>query len=402
MKLNFVYYILIALLFGTEFISNFGAVDKIGPQWFYLSLANLIILFYYLKYESKLDLKDLFLSKTFICYIMFLIFCLISIFFSINKFESINYFSRIVLVFITFVNFYILLGGINKKNIVYIITFLFIVEGLAVFLQFLDLYEFGKIFGRNAKLIGVSANINIAGFSIALTLPFALNLLYKLKGLKKFILSIFVIISVFSAFMTGSRGATLSITIIFISFFIYLIIFENGVINKLKEGFLILIPFIITIFVTEILFDTMRYSYRMNQIVERGSNSRLKYYSDAFDSVKQNPITGVGIGNWKINSIDKGKRHIEGYIVPYHAHNDYIQILAETGVFGLISYVFIFIFSILNHLKIFFNNKSPLVLSCFLFLFIYLIDSNLNFPIARPIMQIKLALILAFLVRNEK
>ena len=60
--------------------------------------------------------------------------------------------------------------------------------------------------GRNAKLIGVSANINIAGFSIALTLPFALNLLYKLKGLKKFILSIFVIISVFSAFMTGSRG----------------------------------------------------------------------------------------------------------------------------------------------------------------------------------------------------
>ena len=116
---------------------------------------------------------------------------------------------------------------------------------------------------------------------------------------------------------------------------------------------MILIPFIITIFVTEILFDTMRYSYRMNQIVERGSNSRLKYYSDAFDSVKQNPITGVGIGNWKINSIDKGKRHIEGYIVPYHAHNDYIQILAETGVFGLISYVFIFIFSILNHLKIF-------------------------------------------------
>lgn len=402
MKLKFVYYILIALLFGTEFISNFGAVDKIGPQWFYLSLANLIILFYYLKYESKLDLKDLFLSKTFICYIMFLIFCLISIFFSINKFESFNYFSRIILVFITFVNFYILLGGINKKNIVHIFTFLFILEGLAVFLQFLDLYEFGKIFGRNAKLIGVSANINIAGFSIALTLPFALNLLYKLKGLKKFILSIFVIISVFSAFMTGSRGATLSITIIFISFFIYLIIFENGVLNKLKEGFLILIPFIITIFVTEILFDTMRYSYRMNQIVERGSNSRLKYYSDAFDSVKENPITGIGIGNWKINSIDKGKRHIEGYIVPYHAHNDYIQILAETGVFGLISYILIFIFSTFNHFKKFFTKKSPLVLSCFLFLFIYLIDSNLNFPIARPIMQIKLAFILAFLVRNEK
>lgn len=401
-KINFICFFFIGLLFCTEFISNFGAVDKIGPQWFYLSLANLTIFFYYLRYKFKLNLNDLLYSKTFICYLIFLFFCTISIFFSQNKFESVNYFSRIILVFVTFINFYILLEKINKKNIVYIITFLFVFEGLAVFLQFLDLYEFGKIFGRNAKLIGFSANINIAGFSIALTLPFALSLFCQLNGLKKFILSTFIIISVFSAFMTGSRGATLSITIIFVSFFIYSVIFEKGFKNKLKEGFFILTPFIVTIFVTEILFDTMRYSYRMNQIVERGSNSRLKYYNDAFDSVKENPLTGIGIGNWKINSIDKGKRHIEGYIVPYHAHNDYIQILTETGIFGLISYIFIFIFSITNHLKKFFIHKSPLILSCFLFLFVYLIDSNLNFPIARPIMQIKLAFILAFLVRNEK
>ena len=43
-------------------------------------------------------------------------------------------------------------------------------RGLTIFNQFTDLFEFGKDFGRNSKLIGVASNINIAGFSIALLL----------------------------------------------------------------------------------------------------------------------------------------------------------------------------------------------------------------------------------------
>ena len=128
-----------------------------------------------------------------------------------------------------------------------------------------------------------------------------------------------------------------------------------------------LVPFIFSIIITELLFDSMRYSYRMNQIVERGSNSRLKYYQDAFESIKERPFFGVGIGNWKINSIDKGKRHIEGYIVPYHAHNDYIQILAETGIFGLISYLMIFMFALFKPFSFFFKTYSHLICCCFLF-----------------------------------
>ena len=146
----------------------------------------------------------------------------------------------------------------------------------------------------------------------------------------------------------------------------------------------------------------MRYSYRMNQIVERGSNSRLKYYEDTFESFKENPIIGIGIGNWKLNSIEKGKRHIEGYIVPYHAHNDFLQILAETGILGFVSYISIFLFSFIGLFKLKKLLNTPFLFSCLLFLGVYLLDSNLNFPIARPIMQIKWALILAILVRNEK
>ena len=58
--------------------------------------------------------------------------------------------------------------------------------------------------------------------------------------------------------------ATLSITIILFLFYLFNN-FENGVINKLKKVFDLIFYYN---FRNRNLFDTMRYSYRMNQIVE--------------------------------------------------------------------------------------------------------------------------------------
>ena len=48
-------------------------------------------------------------------------------------------------------------------------------------------------------------------------------------------------------------------------------------------------------------------------------NQRLRYYEDVLTHVTKNPVLGVGIGNWKLSSIDYDKTST-GYIVPYHAH----------------------------------------------------------------------------------
>ena len=45
-------------------------------------------------------------------------------------------------------------------------------------------------------------------------------------------------------------------------------------------------------------------------------------------------IFGTGLGNWKLTSIHYDKDAINGYIVPYHAHSDFIQLGAELGIFG--------------------------------------------------------------------
>ena len=131
-------------------------------------------------------------------------------------------------------------------------------------------------------------------------------------------------------------------------------------------------------------------------------NQRLRYYEDVLIHISSNPIFGVGIGNWKLTSIDYDKADITGYIVPYHAHSDFIQLGAELGIIGFLLYLLIFLlgayFAFILLFKTNFNREKK----WFIFLLItslgvYFIDANLNFPIARPQVLAPWALTMALL-----
>ena len=110
------------------------------------------------------------------------------------------------------------------------------------------------------------------------------------------------------------------------------------------------------------------------------------------------------MGNWKIESIEKGKEHISGYTVPYHAHNDFIHVFAETGILGGISYLALFILITYYVFLIFkkeHNGISPFSLQKFILilpLIVYGVDALLNFPVARPLMQSSLAIYLGLIL----
>ena len=60
----------------------------------------------------------------------------------------------------------------------------------------------------------------------------------------------------------------------------------------------------------------------------------------------QYPILGIGVGNWKIKSIQYAGDSVVGYTVPYHAHNDFLQIFAEIGIIGGLAYLMIYLIPI--------------------------------------------------------
>ena len=61
---------------------------------------------------------------------------------------------------------------------------------------------------------------------------------------------------------------------------------------------------------------------------------RLRYYNLTLTIIGDNLLTGIGIGNWKFKSIEYDAPNIVEYTIPYHTHNDFLQVASEIGLFG--------------------------------------------------------------------
>jgi O-antigen ligase len=125
-------------------------------------------------------------------------------------------------------------------------------------------------------------------------------------------------------------------------------------------------------------------------------SERVTFYRIALEDIKNYPLTGIGVGSWKLLSIQRTNEILGGYKIPYVVHNDFLEIGAELGVLSLFSYLFFIFFPFIILLKRsinFKNNNLPfLVLTC---LSIYILDSLINFPMHRVVSSINLYFILA-------
>ena len=183
---------------------------------------------------------------------------------------------------------------------------------------------------------------------------------------------------------------------------------KKTLVYKLKTILYIFLPFILSVLINQIFFaskgaDALSRASTISISTNDGSvNQRLRYYNHVFTHLKSNPLFGVGFGNWKFKSIDYDKKNINGYTVPYHAHSDFIQIGSELGILGFLLYAGIFITSIIYSFKLLFDSKFKKSEKLFIYftlisMGVYLIDANLNFPIARPQISVILVLIISLI-----
>ena len=208
-------------------------------------------------------------------------------------------------------------------------------------------------------------------------------------------------------------------SIIACMFFLLLVLFIGRLNNKnFKIGFKNSLVYIIPLFISLTFFnltegdeETLSIQNRVETITSQGDESisqRLRFYTHTLKQFSQTPLFGIGIGNWKIVSIKYDADNIYSYVVPYFAHNDLLEILAETGILGFIPF-FIFILCIFKiNLKNIINYiyRESVFNNVFLTLpfIVYFIDMNLNFPLDRPSMQIFLItyiIITQIIIDNE-
>jgi tetratricopeptide (TPR) repeat protein len=138
-------------------------------------------------------------------------------------------------------------------------------------------------------------------------------------------------------------------------------------------------------------------------------NERIWLWKKTFEMVKKHPLMGIGVGQWRLafpiyGKIQKFRQSDDGPIEIFfqRPHNDYIWILSESGIIGLLSYLAIFGISINYALKIFFQSgdaDNKALAFCMLFGIIgYMVISFFSFPRERIVHVIFLMLIMACIV----
>ena len=412
---NFISGVLMIAYLCIGFIGNFQAVDKIAPQWLVMSILNSVTLIYILYERSsfKIAVNSILKSYLSIIYIAFILWASLSYFYAINSTEALVNITRQVNVLVMFLLMGILIYNFPKK-MKFISWVIFLVLGVEVYAVISEAQEMINSNGEilSGILKGVTANRNIAAFSIALKIPF---ILFLINSAAKKYFQIFLVLLIFLSLvclsMIQSRASFIAVGLIILGYTL-IKIYKFFILKELKElykiGFLI-IPFILTIFVNQIYLnkkgaDALSRAATISLSTKDGSvNQRLRYYEDVITHMSSNLFLGVGLGNWKLKSIQYDASDIVGYIVPYHAHSDFIQLGAELGIIGFLLYLSIFIcavffgFKLLKYSKL--SDLEKVFISLLLIsLGVYSIDANLNFPIARPQVLVMWTLIMALLV----
>jgi len=399
---NFFGPIILCLYLCIGFVPNLEAVDKIAPQWLCMSIINLLSLVYFIYNRKSLglgitsNLKAL-LSLT---YIAFIIWALVSILYAINPIEVIVNISRQVNVLLMFLSMSVFLFFLKEKLrfIPWLISLILGIEIYSVLNEALGMLNtIGYI--NSGELKGVTANRNITAFSLAIKIPFVLFLIHLLsKTWLKLILSFLICMAILGLSMIQSRASFIAVGLIFIAYTalqIVLFLRENKRFSQLLNLGYFLIPLLLAITINQATLsdkgaDAISRAATISLSTNDGSvNQRLRYYEDVLTHLLKNPIFGVGLGNWKLKSIDYDSKDIVGYVVPYHAHSDFIQLGAELGIIGFLLYLGIFIWALYYVYILIRFSDLEVNEKVFLFLIItslgvYSVDANLNFPIARP------------------
>ncbi|WP_370222868.1 O-antigen ligase family protein [Cytobacillus sp.] len=139
--------------------------------------------------------------------------------------------------------------------------------------------------------------------------------------------------------------------------------------------------------------------------------SRMTLWKTGWYMLKDNPVLGVGMGNYTANYKDYVTKYPELYIghESYSVHNSYLKVGAETGFIGLFSFMLIYVIYFLTIIKLYFRqNLLGRVVAVGLFTgsvcyMVQNLSNNLIFiPQLNVIFWLTAGLALGFLAFNRK
>lgn len=415
---DYVLYLFIVILLIIDYIPNNSGALIGSIQFLYLSALNLLIgIYFYI--NSRLIASSIIslLKRSYItiAYLIFLVLCALSYVVAKNTSLVLLRITELVITFCLFINFSVLLK--DKLDLLYKIIFIiaisaFLQSGLALY-KFSQVSRFISITNALSNFSGNTGNINIFAASLTIKVPFLLLGITHFKSIKKNFL-VFTLFFVSTAiFLTGARTSLLNLFIIVTFYILYYLKINSFTKSSLIKTLVIILPIIIALFVSNRSFEKSKDNDRYKSVESRltqinandaSAQARLTYWRNSLKISQKNPLLGVGLGNYRIESLPYERISENEFVVSLDSHNDFLEILAETGILNAIIYFSLFVYILFINIKRIVKskdiNRNTVAILTIMLLIVYGGDAFFNFPMYRPTMLIFFSLILALTIVN--
>jgi len=240
--------------------------------------------------------------------------------------------------------FYLILRSVNVNNfrfdpVAWTISAIALIQASIGLLQYFDLFPWTSNLyqGFETRVTGTVGGANVLGGLLAVSLPFVYYCVAKSVREWRLLWIIAFVIIFIALILTKSRGAWIAG---FAGLVVYYGSFLAGLFKSMWiKRWTLLIATPIVLLALSLSFAAI---YNLNSA---SADGRLFIWSVTWDMIQDHFITGVGYGNFGLHWLDyqgayfaqdlSGKSHSLAVSLT-SAHSQYMQILAETGIVGLL------------------------------------------------------------------
>lgn len=234
------------------------------------------------------------------------------------------------------------------------------------------LIAFNSIPG-NYLVYATMANKNLFASFLLLAVPFVLYGVLEFSGCWNATSRLALTLITFCLFIAHTRAVWLAVLATSAAAIVFLILKRQSIKISLEvkayyrkrfalAGLLVVASVLIAAFLhPQHAASDARVAYAFNRPAS-SIDERLVLWSKTLRMVKDHPLLGVGLGNWKIVMPRyglEGTRAEQGLIHFQQPHNEYLTVLSEAGPFALLAFLGTFSIAFLYAYKIVTHHEAP-------------------------------------------
>ncbi len=283
----------------------------------------------------------------------FMFFALFSCCFAYDPFQGLKVFVEFLKLAVLY--FLVICIITEKKQFITFLKILSMSVILSILFGFYNMYTGlaeGDLFSVVTRIRGLTGDPNILANHALLVLPmfFLLFLHYKTAG-KRLLMITGTIVLILGIVISFSRSGSIGLFFI-MSYFFW----------RLRANRKIFITGLLLITIILFLIPSVFWQH-LTTLSDISNDPSLRWrarlYVGAASLFLENPLTGIGLGNFVLIS----NQFFHRYLV---VHNTYLEIAVETGIFGLIMFLLIIFFTFQNFqtgIKSFFEKNDQLMVT---------------------------------------